>query len=328
MSVCCRNAEQRYQRLLQLFANYKVLNLSDYTAGRLSSLEEDAAVVHEAVKLLKNEKIRADFEVYLKRFLTSLDIILPNPIANSYRVPAKRWGYILRVTKERYKDNSFDLGDAGQKVRDLINEHLISLGINPKVPPTELLSTDFMVRLERHAEGNPEAKASEMEHAIRKHCTVHYDEDPAFYQTLSDKVEYLIDRYQDRWEQLAVELEKLRTEAIDGRQSGEEGMTKEATTLYAHIANRVFTDGEVPPEAKQKMKPLMESIVKTLQADIGSINFWDNTDKQKKTRSQIKTALTLSGIKELKSGRERIAIEIMKLAKNRHGELLESDYDD
>ena len=45
-------------------------------------------------------------------------------------------------------------------------------------------------------------------------------------------------------------------------------------------------------------------------------------DKQKQTRSEIKTALMLTGIKELKQYRERVAIEIMKLAKNRHDELL------
>ncbi len=320
--------EQRYQRLLQLFAAHKVLNISDYVAGNLPTLEDDAAVVHEAVKLLKDETIRADFEVYLKRFLTSLDIILPNQIANGYRVPAKRLGYILRVTKERYKDTSLDLRDAGQKVRNLINEHLISLGINPKVPPIELLSTDFMERLDRHAEGNPEAKASEIEHAVRKHCMVYHDEDPAFYQSLSTKVEYLIDRYQDRWEKLAEELEKLRTEAIEGRQSSEAGMSKEAPAFYAHIANLTFPNSEVPPFTQIKMKSLIESIVETLQADIGSINFWSNTDKQKRTRSKIKTALTLSEIEELKNDRERIAIEIMKLAKNRHGELLKSDCDD
>jgi type I restriction enzyme R subunit len=28
----------------------------------------------------------------------------------------------LRVTKERYKDTSLNLGDAGEKVRDLIND--------------------------------------------------------------------------------------------------------------------------------------------------------------------------------------------------------------
>ncbi|RLJ20416.1 type I restriction endonuclease subunit R [bacterium endosymbiont of Escarpia laminata] len=314
--------EERYQRLLQLFAEHKVAKVREFVEGKLATVEEDAAVVHEAVKLLKDEKIRADFDVYLKKFLMSLDIILPHRAAHAYRVPAKRLGYILRVTKERYKDTSLNLGDAGQKVRDLINEHLISLGINPKVPPVELLSEDFIANLNRHAAGNAEAKASEMEHAIRKHCTVHNDEDPAFYKSLSEKVEHLIDQYQDQWEKLAEELEKLRTEAIEGRKQGEDGMSREATTFYEHIANEAFDNGEVPPESKGKMKVLMEAIVDTLQESIGSIDFWHNSDKQKKTRSEIKIALMQTGIAELKTNRERVAIEIMKLAKNRHDKLL------
>jgi len=208
------------------------------------------------------------------------------------------------------------------EVRDLINEHLISLGINPKVPPVELLSEDFIANLNQHAAGNAEAKASEMEHAIRKHCTVHHDEDPAFYKSLSEKVENLIDQYQDQWDKLAEELEKLRVVAIEGRKQGEEGMSKEATTFFEHIANEAFDNGEVPVDAKPKMKALMEAIVETLQHSIGSIDFWHNSDKQKKTRSEIKTALTLTGVPELKTNRERIAIEVMKLAKNRHDELL------
>jgi type I restriction enzyme, R subunit len=139
---------------------------------------------------------------------------------------------------------------------------------------------------------------------------------------MSQKVENPIDRYQDRWKKLAEELEKLRMVAISGHQQGEAGMSKEATTFYAHIANQAFINGDVPPDAQLAMKALMEAIVETLQDSIGSINFWNNSDKQKKTRSEIKTALTLTGIDELKVNRERIAIEIMKLAKNRHDELL------
>ena len=314
--------EERYQRLLQLFATNKINHVEEFVQGTLPDMEADAAVVHAAVTLLKDEKIRADFDVYLKKFLMSMDIILPHQAAHSYRVPAKRFGYILRVTKERYKDTSLDLGDAGQKVKELINSHLISLGINPKVPPVELLADDFIENLHKHAAGNPEAKASEMEHAIRKHCTVHHDEDPAFYKSLSEKVEKLIDQYQDQWELLAKELEKLRKEAIEGRKTGEDGMSKEATTFYAHIENEAFPDGKVPNEDKAKMKTLMEAIVDTLQDSIGSIDFWTNGDKQKKTRSEIKTALLLTDIKELKENRERVAVEIMKLAKNRHDELL------
>lgn len=314
--------QERYQRLLQLFASHKVRQLPEFVEGRLANVEQDAAVVHEAVKVLKDEKIRADFDVYLKKFLTSLDIILPHAAGHPYRVPAKRLGYILRVAKERYKDDSLDLGDAGQKVRELINEHLISLGINPKVSPVELLSEDFIEKLNQHAGGNDEAKASEMEHAIRKHCTVHHDEDPAFYKSLSEKVEQLIDQYQGQWDKLAEELEKLRKVAAEGRQQGDEGMSREATTFFEHIASEAFEHGKVPHEAKPKMKALMEAVVETLQESIGSIDYWHNSDKQKRTRSEIKMALTLTDIPELKIKRERIAVEIMKLAKNRHDELL------
>jgi type I restriction enzyme R subunit len=99
-------------------------------------------------------------------------------------------------------------------------------------------------------------------------------------------------------------------------------MTREATTFYEHIANEAF-GGEVPAHARPKMRELMGAIVETLQQSIGSIDFWHNADKQKRIRSEIKTALTLTGIPEIKSNRERIAIEIMKLAKNRHDTLLQ-----
>ncbi|RDB42648.1 type I restriction endonuclease subunit R [Halomonas sp. DQ26W] len=314
--------QERYQRLLQLFASRKVSQLSEFVEGQLATVEEDAAVVHEAVKVLKDEKTRADFDVYLKKFLTSLDIILPHAAGHPYRVPAKRLGYILRVAKERYKDDSLDLGDAGQKVRELINNHLISLGINPKVAPVELLSEDFIEKLNQHAGDNDEAKASEMEHALRKHCTVHHDEDPSFYKSLSEKVEQLIDQYQGQWDKLAEELEKLRRVAAEGRQQGDYGMSREATTFFDHIASEAFENGEVPHDAKPKMKVVMEAVVETLQESIGSIDFWHNSDKQKRTRSEIKAAMTLTGVPELKAKRERIAVEIMKLAKNRHDELL------
>lgn len=317
--------EERYQRLLQLFAGRKVSQIKAFVEGDLENVQADAVVVHEAVKLLKDERLRADFDVYLKKFLSSLDIILPNPAGQPYRVPAKRFGYILRVAKERYKDETLNLGDAGQKVRELINDHLISLGINPKVPPIELLSENFIEELNQHAGENAEAKASEMEHAIRKHCTVHHDEDPAFYKNLSEKVEQLIQKYQGRWEELLEELGDLRHQAAEGRKQGEEGMTKEATTFYDHITNEAFDGGEVPSDLRPKMKALMEKIVETLQESIGSIDYWQNSDKQKRTRSKIKTDLTLTEIPELKAKRERIAVEIMKLAKNRHHELLKGN---
>ncbi|WP_271007848.1 type I restriction endonuclease subunit R [Paucibacter sp. B51] len=313
--------EERYQRLLQHFTAMGVKDIEAFATGRTSTQETGAAVVHQAVTALKDERQRADFEVYLKKFLSSLDIILPGAHAQPYRVPARRFGYILQVAKERYKDESLNLGDAGEKVKALINEHLVSLGINPKVPPVELLSADFMEQLSAHAGGSAEAKASEMEHAIRKHCTVHHDEDPAFYKSLSQKVDALIERHKDEWDLLVEKLAELRHEAVVGRQQGQHGMSKEVSAFFDHVVQVSFVGGKLPDADRPTFKAFMEAVVELLQDTIGSIDFWQNPDKQKRVRALIKTEIAKTSIEEMKQNRERVAVEIMKLAKNRHGEL-------
>ena len=56
-----------------------------------------------------------------------------------------------------------------------------------------------------------------MEHAIRKHCKVHFDEDPAFYKRLSEKLETLIAKHREDWKMLAETYEELRAEIRSGR---------------------------------------------------------------------------------------------------------------
>jgi type I restriction enzyme, R subunit len=180
--------EERYQRLLQHFRAAGVCDIEAFVKATLSTPEAEVAVVHSAVGEMRDIKKRADFEVYLKKFLQSLNLILPHAAGHPYRGPARRFGYLLRMVKERYKDDSLDISDAGEKVKELINEHLIDLGINPKIPPIELLSDDFISNVQKHSFGNPEAKASEMEHAIRKHCTMSLRRRPCILQTVEREV--------------------------------------------------------------------------------------------------------------------------------------------
>ena len=314
--------DERFQRLLQHFDALGVKNIKPFVNGDLADMAAEASVVNAAVSALKNEKQRADFDVYLKKFLMSMDIVLPHASAQPYRVPARRFGYILAVTKERYKDTSLNLGNAGEKVKSLINKHLISLGINPKVEPVELLAPDFMEKLAAHAGANAAAKASEMEHAIRKHCTVHHDEDPAFFKSLSAKVDALIEKHQEQWDLLAEKLTELRSEAVAGRTQGDKGMSREATAFYEHVAQVSYENGEVPAVDQAALKAFMETLVFVLQESIGSLDFWSNADKQKRLRSIIKTEISKTGIELLKTRRERVTVEVMRLAKNRHDALV------
>ncbi len=314
--------EERYQRLLQHFVAAGVTDIKAFINGQLGSPEAEVAVIHAAVGAMKDIKRRADFEVYLKKFLQSLNLILPNPAGHPYRGGARRFGYLLRMVKERYKDDSLNIADAGEKVKALIDAHLIDLGINPKIPPVELLSDEFIAHVQRHSKGNDEAKASEMEHAIRKHCTVHFDEDPAFYAKLSEKLEKLIERHRSNWKSLADDLEQLRQEAIEGRTDVVEGLTKEATTFHDYVLQLAYDGGKVPPEDHAALKKLMLRTVEMLQDTIGVLDFWKKPIEVKKLRGDIDTEILLANIPALNAKHERLAVEIVKLAEKRHQALL------
>ena len=314
--------EERYQRLLQHFRSLGVDAIDAFVRDALPGPAQEVALVNQAVGALKDIKARADFEVYFKKFLQSLNLILPHPAGHAYRGPARRFGYLLQMTKQRYKDESLDIVDAGAKVKALINAHLIDLGINPKIPPVELFSGDFLAQVRQHAQGDPEAKASEMEHAIRKHCTVHFDEDPAFYKRMSEKLERLIQQHGKNWDLLAEEYEQLRQDIAAGRADTVDGLGREASTFYDHVLNLAF-DGQAPSAADQaRLKPLMQRIVELMQETIDVLDFWKKPVEVKRLRGAIGTELLLSGVPAVYGKHERIAVEIVRLAEKRHAELV------
>src|SRR3546814_17081934 len=117
----------RYTALFRSLHGRGVDGSDGFSRGALAGPEAEISGVHEAVGALKDIKARADFEVYFKKFLQSLNLILPHPAGHRYRGPARRFGYLLQMTKQRYKDESLDIADAGAQVKAQINEHPIDL---------------------------------------------------------------------------------------------------------------------------------------------------------------------------------------------------------
>ena len=106
-------------------------------------------------------------------------------------------------------------GSGRPKVRALIEQHITTTDVQGLVEPISILAAEFEEEVKKL--GSDEARASEMEHAIRKHCTIHFDEDPAFYKRMSEKLDTLIAKHGDDWKTLAAHYEELRAEIRAGR---------------------------------------------------------------------------------------------------------------
>lgn len=313
--------EARYRRLLNLFVENGVPEIEDFVQQRIKDAKQELAVLEKAIRCMEDLAQRANFEVFLKRFLQSMDIILPNAEAFPYRIPAKRFGFLLVKIKERYKDDSLSISGAGEKVRKLIDEHLVSLGINPKIPPVELLSPSFVQQVDKNT--TPQAKASEMEHAIRKHCKVHFDEDPVLYDSLSEKLEALIQQYKDNWDLLCQHLFDLRKDAETGRQDDPQGVSKKAAPYYDLIGQIAFGKGGIPPEHTEQAKQLVNDLLAKLRRKIGIIKFWENPPEVSDLRGELSDLLLFSGIDAIVEKQGKIVTEITALAKTREKDILE-----
>ncbi len=222
--------------------------------------------------------------------------------------------------RDRYKDDSLNITNIGGKIQALIDQHLVSLGVDPKIPPVELLSASFITELNKN--GSPKAKASEMEHSIRKHCRIKFDEDPAFYRNLSDKLEELLQQHKDNWDDLCEDLMGLRAQAEEGRTDTEIDVDPKAGPFYALIVQAAFGSDNVLAEHAGKVRILANHVVKQLQGTIHKANFWRPNNPDVETlQGHLSDLFLLADIDEIENQSDKIINDITQLAKVRHEDL-------
>ncbi|MBU7009116.1 MAG: type I restriction endonuclease subunit R, partial [Theionarchaea archaeon] len=166
---------------------------------------------HEAcIAVLKDEKVRSEFDVAFRRFAESMNMLMPDPVVNPYREDLKVLGDIRNRARVRYRDEQLNLVGCGEKVRALIDEHVRASGVDLLTEPVSITAEIF----DEHVESlkTDEAKASEMEHALRQEINVKLPENHVFYTLLSERLEKIIEAWKEErieTSQLVLELEKL-----------------------------------------------------------------------------------------------------------------------
>lgn len=237
---------------------------------------ESLADAEACVDALGSERLRAEFAVKLKAFLASLDTVLPRPEGLPYSADAKQLAYIYARARNRYKDTPVLGKDVGAKVRKLIDDHVISLGIDPKIPPIQLTDAEFDTHIARAA--NDRAKASEMEHAIRSHIRKHTDEDPVLYRKLSERLSDILKTLDAQWDELVAQLQKLINELTGGQAGESDGMDD----LPAHCApflrtvlDEVFAGQPLAPAELSRLKDVTVELAELLAQELQSNpNIW------------------------------------------------------
>lgn len=292
----------------------------------------DFADLEACVLALKDEAVRANFKRDFKAFSKSMDIVMPNPLADPYREDLQRLGQIYKAARNRYRDDRLNVSGVGDKVKRLIDKHIRAADIRILNEPVSILDKEKFdeVIAERSSE---EAKASEMEHAIRNEISVKLEENPVFYQSLRDRLEDIIQQVkQERLEfaQAVEEMREIITEIRGVKSKAEKlGLDERELALYELLLdNKGLASAEETAEdsgtydagtdqLEIKLDNQVKELTTQLMANLEELTVVDWQRKEtvlKDMRREIKVNLIKH--KEFKQNYQTLTTEIMKLAQN------------
>lgn len=241
------------------------------------------------VGALEDEEARAGFIIALKKFLKSMDIVMPRAEAGRYIADLKQLGKINNAARNRYRDEQLNVAGCGEKVRKLINEHIYSTGVDPKIPPINLISDNFEPYVASLK--SPKAQASEIEHAIKHHITVNLENDPEYYKKLSERLQDILSKMHGNWEQLLIELKKARGDCLEASReikAGELNLSKREFAFYNILKAETGLDS---PDDDERLVELTANICDIISERTAIVEFFRKEDEVRSLKREIKRAL-------------------------------------
>ncbi|SDW71060.1 type I restriction endonuclease subunit R [Paenibacillus sp. CF384] len=264
--------------------------------------------VESCIQVLEPEDVRQQFELVFKRFASSMDMIMPDPKAQPYVNDLQFLGKVRQLAKSRYRDESMDISDCGEKVKQLIAEHMRASSVGILHEAIDILSSKFEKKVNELYGG--EAKASEMEHAIRHEIRVKIQENPVYYTSLKEKLEKLIEARKQHQMDIVELVEQLRGMINDMRDTATKsqinGLAREQYPFYQILEKQLPAEDD-----KEALKELTHIITEIIIEQ--SVVEWTNKDDVKREmRQKIKRQLRVT--KCPKDQIEELAQKLMALA--------------
>ena len=283
------------------------------------SFFDDLDDVEQCVQSLEPDDRRIEFKNAFKRFSQLMDVVLPNPVANPYREDLDRLSTIYGKSKERYRDETMNLEGAGAKVRKLIQDHITSRGI--EVLNEEPVSIMEEVEFDAKLEGleSDEARASEMQNAIKHEINVRFDEDPVQYGSLRDRLEELIEQYREGRYNERETIEGLRVlmDEIHSRdkQARNKGLRDETDLSFYHAVEDVLSEHDAGEGA---FIELTADLVGIVEEFVTKVEWKERTHLQNRMRKEVTRELYGSAIDISGDERRELTNRVIELARHHY----------
>ncbi len=262
---------------------------------------KDLSDIDACVLVLKNEEVRQQFEIDFKKFAKQLNVVMPDVGANPFLHDMTLLGKINQGARNLYRDPQLDLTGVGAKVRALIEEHIRATGVDPKIPPIDLLAVDYKKKLQEHK--SDESKASEIESAIKHYIDINLEQDEEYYKSLSAKLDEILRKKSEHWNELVQMLLDFRDTIESNRQQAAHDLgLNEIEFAFHNIllaeVSRIQGDDAVGEARHDEIIQLTKELVQMLDEATHIVDFFNKHDEIKRVQRDIKRSLVASNFDE------------------------------
>ncbi len=240
--------------------------------------------------LFYDEDIRFEYLTAFRKLTSAFNKALPRAEALDYFKTYQRLSAINEMASQFLKDDRLSMKGVPKKLRGITDEFLVSEGIEQKVAPISVLDPDFQRNAAQRTRSK--TKAAEVEHAIRQHITVNYDEDPELFASIAAEIERILTEFAGNWDVIAQEMEKLRQRLIAKEQQETHGLDrKRQMPIFRILHAEVLGSAALSEEQIGQLVNLTQLLFLTIQTELRQAGFWSAPMKQSRLNGELQKVL-------------------------------------
>ena len=271
----------------------------------------------EAVELLADLKIRADFINKLRLFYETLSILQHRPeVPPEMFRDAKLLGFINKVAANLYRDASLNLLGVPEKVRALIDKHVAARGVDPKIPAIAITDAGFAKAVAAKPPGK--SRAAEMQHAARYHIIRFESQNPTYAKKMSEKLDEILKTFKDNWEELEKALKKFIDELSEGDKNDFPGLDPNIQVPFVRLVLEAVSKTSVSDKAwEDQLIKITLDMVEHIRQEIRMVGFWKSTGRRETLTKYLVVRLMTDAKLQAQNARD-LAYKMVELARHNH----------
>jgi type I restriction enzyme R subunit len=274
--------------------------------------------------LFYDEDLRFEFMSLFKTFTKCLNLVFPAKEALGFMGNYQVLMEVNVLAGKHFRDERLSMKGIPPKLRQITDAFLESRGIEVKVEPISILDEDFQKEVTSRT--RTKTKAAEIEHAIRHHLDVELEDDPDLQASFAEALQKIFEEFQDNWNTIFEELEKLRQRIINAGKEPTYGLhRKKQMPLFRMLKKEVFGDAALDDDAIASLVSLTQQLFGEVERELRLTGFWESIPARNKLRADIQRTLLqpeYAKLPGLVRNRVHIISRVMEIAEKNHDTIL------